>query len=182
MIPSLKDAKIVGTYSGLRPSTEYRDYQISIPTTIINSTDDGEAVYENKHYNHQQWITVGGIRSTGLTASSGIGEYVGQLYAELNDVKSRTNISDTQWNHERNMMGVSDSAANALPPPLASSTSTTHTVDSTGKYEGMHIPSLEELRADYKLRSSDAVTAGTVELFGKSARVTHPISSFGMEK
>jgi len=53
-IPALENATVVGTYSGLRPSTEYRDYQIH--------ARPGEA-----------WITVGGIRSTGLTASSGIG-------------------------------------------------------------------------------------------------------------
>ena len=61
-MPSLRNAQVVGTYSGLRPSTEHRDYQIASDRA-------------------RRWITVGGIRSTGLTASSGIGEHVALLLA-----------------------------------------------------------------------------------------------------
>ena len=64
MLPALRGAEVVGTYAGLRPSTEHRDYQIRASA-------------------EHQWITVAGIRSTGLTASSGIGEYVGELYEGL---------------------------------------------------------------------------------------------------
>lgn len=46
--PFLKDAEVIGSYSGLRPASEYRDYQI-----YSNSNED------------KKWITVGGIRSTG---------------------------------------------------------------------------------------------------------------------
>lgn len=56
--------EIVGTHSGIRVATEHRDYQIRA------IAEDG-------------WITVGGIRSTGLTASPGIGEYVGELYRRM---------------------------------------------------------------------------------------------------
>jgi glycine/D-amino acid oxidase-like deaminating enzyme len=56
--------QIVGTHSGIRTATEHRDYQIkAIP--------------------QDNWITVGGIRSTGLTGSPGIGEYVGELYKQV---------------------------------------------------------------------------------------------------
>ena len=51
-------------YSGLRPATEHRDYQITA-------------------WPGQQWITVGGIRSTGLTGSAGIGEYVAYPFRNL---------------------------------------------------------------------------------------------------
>ncbi len=39
-------------------------------------------IYHHDNFNKMigPWITVGGVRSTGLTASSGIGEYVGELY------------------------------------------------------------------------------------------------------
>ena len=44
-------------YVGIRPGTDHRDYQI-------------------RTHRSQPWITVAGIRSTGLTASLGIGRYV----------------------------------------------------------------------------------------------------------
>jgi hypothetical protein len=49
VFPFLKDAQVIGSYSGLRPATEFRDYQI----------------YSNLNEGHRKWITVGGIRSTG---------------------------------------------------------------------------------------------------------------------
>lgn len=50
----------VGDYVGIRPGTDHRDYQI--------------------HLNpRNKWIAVAGIRSTGLTASLGIGNYVNRL-------------------------------------------------------------------------------------------------------
>jgi glycerol-3-phosphate dehydrogenase len=55
IIPSLKETKqkgnlIAGYYAGLRPATQFKEYQ-------IESMKD------------RQWITVAGIRSTGVTAS-----------------------------------------------------------------------------------------------------------------
>ena len=50
----------VGEYVGIRPGTNHRDYQIH-------------------SIHHKQWISVAGIRSTGLTASLGIGSYVTTL-------------------------------------------------------------------------------------------------------
>ncbi|KAL7483549.1 hypothetical protein ACHAW6_009188 [Cyclotella cf. meneghiniana] len=53
------DPNLVGEYVGIRPGTTKRDYQI--------------------HLHHDaRFITVGGIRSTGLTASLGIGQHVVQ--------------------------------------------------------------------------------------------------------
>lgn len=51
------DYRYMGSYTGIRPATEYSDYQIHI-------------------YEEVQWICCGGIRSTGLTSSLAIGEYV----------------------------------------------------------------------------------------------------------
>ena len=61
-MPALRGTEVLGTYSGLRPATEHRDYQIAARPA-------------------HRWITVGGIRSTGLTGAPGIAEYVGELCA-----------------------------------------------------------------------------------------------------
>jgi glycerol-3-phosphate dehydrogenase len=63
MIPALADEPITATYAGLRPATQFKDYQI-------------EAVHERR------WITVGGIRSTGLTGALGIAAVVAGLYEQ----------------------------------------------------------------------------------------------------
>jgi len=63
MIPSLAGESVSATYAGLRPATEHRDFQISsIP--------------------ERRWISVGGIRSTGLTACLGIARYVHDIYRQ----------------------------------------------------------------------------------------------------
>lgn len=61
MIPDLAGINVNAVYAGLRPASEHNDYVI-------------EAVKE------KNWITVAGIRSTGLTASLGIAGYVAEIY------------------------------------------------------------------------------------------------------
>jgi glycerol-3-phosphate dehydrogenase len=61
LVPALANIDVSATYAGVRPASEHKDYVI-------------EAVKE------KNWITVGGIRSTGLTSSLGIADYVSQLY------------------------------------------------------------------------------------------------------
>jgi len=56
MLPALAGQTITAAFAGLRPATEHRDYQLRA---------DPE----------QRFITVGGIRSTGLSASLGLGEW-----------------------------------------------------------------------------------------------------------
>lgn len=63
MAPALESAGINAIYAGLRPATERQDYVI-------------EAVPE------KNWITVAGIRSTGLTGSLGIAQHVEKLHAK----------------------------------------------------------------------------------------------------
>lgn len=63
-LPRLVDMPVTATYAGLRPATEFKDYQI-IPRADRN------------------WITVGGIRSTGLSAALGIARYVYRLYEDM---------------------------------------------------------------------------------------------------
>ncbi len=57
--PELLDEEITAIYAGLRASTEHSDFQI--------------------HPHPDKYITVGGIRSTGLTASMAIAEHVKEL-------------------------------------------------------------------------------------------------------
>jgi glycerol-3-phosphate dehydrogenase len=64
MLPALAGQPMTTTYAGLRPATEHRDYQLGV---------DAEA----------QFITVGGIRSTGLSASLGLGEWAAEAGARL---------------------------------------------------------------------------------------------------
>ncbi|HET6389592.1 NAD(P)/FAD-dependent oxidoreductase [Hyphomicrobium sp.] len=64
MLPGLSRVDVTATYAGLRPATEDKHYRIS--------THAG-----------RNWITVGGIRSTGMTASLGIAQHVYKLYEEM---------------------------------------------------------------------------------------------------
>ncbi len=63
ILPALAGETVTATYAGLRPATQFKDYQI-------------EALPD------RHWITVGGIRSTGLTGALGIAQHVGGLYAQ----------------------------------------------------------------------------------------------------
>ena len=63
ILPALVEEEVTAAYAGLRAATEHRDYRIRC--------------HEDLHY-----VTVGGIRSTGLTASPAIAEYVAGLLAE----------------------------------------------------------------------------------------------------
>jgi glycerol-3-phosphate dehydrogenase len=60
-VPRLAEQTVTAVYAGLRPATQFKDYQI-------------EALPE------RAWITVGGIRSTGLTGALGIAQHVAGLF------------------------------------------------------------------------------------------------------
>ncbi len=63
MLPDLARENVTALYAGLRPATQFKDYQI-------------EALGD------RNWITASGIRSTGLTGSLGIARHVASLYAQ----------------------------------------------------------------------------------------------------
>jgi Predicted dehydrogenase len=63
IVPELLDEEVTATYAGLRAATEHSDYQIAL-------------------HADQRYICVGGIRSTGISASLGIAEYVADLLKE----------------------------------------------------------------------------------------------------
>ena len=64
IIPELANHGVTATYAGIRPATEFKDYCIQ--------------PYAEKNY-----ISVGGIRSTGLTAALGIASHVFGLYQAM---------------------------------------------------------------------------------------------------
>ncbi|HLF75274.1 MAG TPA: FAD-dependent oxidoreductase [Anaerolineales bacterium] len=63
VLPALLEEEVTATYAGLRAATEHTDYQISL-------------------HADQRYICVGGIRSTGISGSLGIAEYVRELLEE----------------------------------------------------------------------------------------------------
>jgi glycerol-3-phosphate dehydrogenase len=63
ILPSLLDEEVTATYAGLRAATEHRDYQVA-------------------SHPADRYICIGGIRSTGLTASMAIARHVGELLAQ----------------------------------------------------------------------------------------------------
>lgn len=142
IIPAVRDAQVIGTYSGLRPATQYRDYQI-------------------QSFPDQKWISVNGIRSTGLTCSPGIGEYVSELVIAIQKPGYKPWAEQTA--EGVNLLGVNDAKENLIPVP-------SHCKPNP------KVPSLTELSVDYQKHGD-----GTVGLYSSRYRVTHPLSSFGME-
>lgn len=62
--PALGDMPVTAAYAGLRPATEYKEYRIELDPD-------------------RNWITVGGIRSTGLSSALGIARHVYKMYDDL---------------------------------------------------------------------------------------------------
>ena len=63
ILPGLAGHSVTAVYAGLRPATQFKDYQI-------------EALRD------RNWISASGIRSTGLTACLGVAARLVELYAE----------------------------------------------------------------------------------------------------
>ena len=63
ILPKLLEEEVTATYAGLRAATEHSDYQIAL-------------------HAEQKYICVGGVRSTGISGSLGIAEYVADLLKE----------------------------------------------------------------------------------------------------
>ncbi|MFK5926727.1 MAG: FAD-dependent oxidoreductase, partial [Desulfuromusa sp.] len=59
-VPALANVPVTATYAGIRPASGEREYQVI-------------------EYADRNWITLGGIRSTGLTSSLGLAQHVHQL-------------------------------------------------------------------------------------------------------
>ncbi|MDX2309047.1 MAG: NAD(P)/FAD-dependent oxidoreductase [Hyphomicrobium sp.] len=66
IVPALGGVDVTASYAGLRPATEFKDYQVHAEPA-------------------RRYITVGGIRSTGLTSALGTAAHVFRLYAAFGD-------------------------------------------------------------------------------------------------
>ena len=76
ILPELLDEEVTAVYAGLRAATEHADYQV-------------------RAHPEQRTVTVGGIRSTGLTASMAIAEHVAGLLADAGlDLGPRRELPD----------------------------------------------------------------------------------------
>jgi glycerol-3-phosphate dehydrogenase len=64
IIPAFADMPVTAVYAGIRPATEEKQYRISTHADA-------------------NWITVGGIRSTGLTSALGIARHIFALYGAM---------------------------------------------------------------------------------------------------
>jgi glycerol-3-phosphate dehydrogenase len=76
IVPALADMPVTAVYAGLRPASEQKDYR------IIDRPE-------------RRWITVGGIRSTGLTGALGIARHVYRLYGAAG--QSHQVLADPVW-------------------------------------------------------------------------------------
>lgn len=76
ILPGLAEHHINATYAGLRPATQFDAYQVESQPS-------------------RGWITVAGIRSTGLSASLGIAQHVLRLYQE--EFGKTEPIEDPKW-------------------------------------------------------------------------------------
>ena len=61
-MPALRGCDITATYAGIRPATEEKDYRIN-------------------HLPERHYLSVGGIRSTGLSGALGIARYVYKVFS-----------------------------------------------------------------------------------------------------
>ena len=78
MLPELAGQTVTACFAGLRPATEHRDY-------VLKADPQG-------------WITVGGIRSTGLSAALGLGEWAaGEGGRLLGDERAAPPDDDLDW-------------------------------------------------------------------------------------
>jgi glycerol-3-phosphate dehydrogenase len=75
ILPRLEDHEVTATYVGLRAATEHRDYQLTA-------------------HPDQRYVCAGGIRSTGITGSMAIAEWVREALAEAGlDLAARPETS-----------------------------------------------------------------------------------------
>lgn len=81
-IPALAAMPVTAIYAGLRPASEQKSYRI-------------------RHEPDQRWITVGGIRSTGLSAALGLARHVAGLWEGGDGLMPPTTLS---WPQVPNLM------------------------------------------------------------------------------
>jgi hypothetical protein len=150
---------------------------------------------------------------TGLTASSGIGEYVAELYANVvtpgavkvhasagNQLQGRSG-GRSWWDFftaagssfaqpaltvaPDGLVGISQCARNPLQLTDINRRLLPHgSVNNEGRAVVVNgqVPSLQKLTSSFSIANNgERFVGGSVDLYGRPHRVTHAISSFGME-
>ncbi|MEU8893829.1 NAD(P)/FAD-dependent oxidoreductase [Streptomyces sp. NPDC048442] len=84
IMPALLEEQVITSYAGLRAATERDDYRIRL-------------------HPGRRYVTVGGIRSTGLSASMGIASYVVSLLEEEGELELADNPRDLEAPHMPNI-------------------------------------------------------------------------------
>lgn len=69
LVPALEAVPVTATYAGLRPATEKKEYRVTVKSDL-------------------GYMTLGGIRSTGLTAALGLAAHAFEIYATTNGKQS----------------------------------------------------------------------------------------------
>lgn len=82
LVPALRNMEVTATYAGIRPASERKEYRI-------------------RTHPDKNWITVGGIRSTGLAASLGIARHIYALYEGMGH--SNNAPVDVEWPKAQNL-------------------------------------------------------------------------------
>lgn len=78
MVPALRGMPVTAVYAGLRPATEKKEYRVSVDAD-------------------RNWISVGGIRSTGLTAALGLANHVARLHATMKESRNFRPVENPVW-------------------------------------------------------------------------------------
>ena len=137
ILPGLNpDRHVIGEYVGIRPGTQHRDYQI-------------RSHFSNKSLMAGPWITVAGIRSTGLTASLGIGRHVTHLLEQI-----LRDCGGDSSKEQQNTASLEDSMQSRVVVPT--------------------LPPLATMIEEFRQRGD-----GTVAIHGHTYRVTHPLTILG---
>ncbi len=152
VIPNLHVEKdCIGEYVGIRPGTDKRDYQIHL-------------------HPKKNWMAVAGIRSTGLTASLGIGNYVVRNLHVILDEYEDWCKDDEKDNIDELVVGDKCNDKDG---------------DDDDKYQRTKcrkneeifttpMPSIETLMEEYQRRDD-----GMVTIHGFEYKVTHPLTKLG---
>lgn len=82
ILPAIAAHEVTATYAGLRPATERKEYRVRADAA-------------------RRLVTVGGIRSTGLSAALGIARHVHRLVEEIGGPTQR--LADPAWPQVRNI-------------------------------------------------------------------------------
>lgn len=163
-----RGATILGAYAGLRPATEHRRYVI-------------------EPHHDECWVTVGGIRSTGFTASMGIAEHVAVLVraclapaAAASPPSSSGVCSDgaVVWS----LGGAPESAHTAADlgtaaPPPPSRAATIGRAPEPPLFKASDVDNSEPGFIRFRLRHRDG--RGNASGAWRSFRLNHPLSLMG---